>query len=254
MKSDYTIETKSVIGNRSAVLKQYYARYLTEVRGLSASSVRHYYDALNNISRRLKDKGLVKQDIYEIMDLDRLAAVRDILFADSEFIELNERGRRMYSAGLNNYYRFASGEEFVRNEVFAAKLDMPIAPEEPIIIEQTVWRRSNILRQHAFAFADFKCEIDNDHKSFVAESTRKPYMEGHHAIPMKLQSQFDKSLDVYANIVCLCPLCHRRIHYGMKDDRTRMMNHIYADRAERLAMSGIRLSKEEFLGIAVNRD
>ena len=58
--------------NRTSVLKEYYSRYLTEIRGLKDSSVRHYLDALNKISRRLKSKDIVKTDIYEIMDLNEL--------------------------------------------------------------------------------------------------------------------------------------------------------------------------------------
>lgn len=87
------------------MLKGYFFRYLTGVIGLSQSTVNHYYDALNNISRRLKEKGLVKSDIYEIANLEQLSAVREILYADSDFIETNNRGRRMYSAGLNNYFK-----------------------------------------------------------------------------------------------------------------------------------------------------
>ena len=116
--------------NRTEVLKEYYAQYLTEIRGLSKSSVKHYYDALNNISRRLKEKGLIQNDIYEIMDLEYLKKVRDVLYADPEFIELNERGRRMYSAGLNNYYRFATGEEFQEIKEQVVKLDIPLTAEE----------------------------------------------------------------------------------------------------------------------------
>ena len=52
--------------SNQSVLKTYYSKYLTDVRGLSNSSVAHYLDALNNISRRLKDKGLVSNDIYEV--------------------------------------------------------------------------------------------------------------------------------------------------------------------------------------------
>ena len=74
-----------------SILKEYYARYLIDVRNLKMSSVRHYFDALNNISKRLKEKNLVKRDIYEIGDLRRLLEIREILFRDSEFIELNER-------------------------------------------------------------------------------------------------------------------------------------------------------------------
>ena len=50
----------------NTVLKEYYARYLQDVRKLSRSTVHHYWDALNNISRRLKVMGLVQNDIYEI--------------------------------------------------------------------------------------------------------------------------------------------------------------------------------------------
>lgn len=36
-----------------AVLKEYYAKYLKDVRKVSDSTVKHYFDALNNISRYL---------------------------------------------------------------------------------------------------------------------------------------------------------------------------------------------------------
>ena len=49
----------------------------------------------------------------------------------------------------------------------------------------------------------------------------------------------------------LCPICHRKIHYGMKDDRKQMMNQIYVERIERLVNSGIVLSKEEFVNLVV---
>ena len=103
MKDKMVIEYQKDKDKPESILKEYYARYLIDVRNLKMSSVRHYFDALNNISKRLKEKNLVKRDIYEIGDLRRLLEIREILFRDSEFIELNERGKRMYSAGLNNY-------------------------------------------------------------------------------------------------------------------------------------------------------
>lgn len=250
--SKMTIEIQSKAPNHDAILKEYYARYLTDVRGISQSSVKHYFDALNNISRRLKSKNLVKTDIYEIQDIEQLGQVRDILYADPEFVELNERGRRMYSAGLNNYYRFASGEGFQEAKEKILLLDIPVEPESAIIIEQKTWKRSNIIRTQAIEYAGYACEIDNVHQTFVAEKTHKPYMESHHAIPMKMQSIFDKSLDVYANVVCLCPICHKRIHYGLKSDKQHMLDVIYAKRADRLANSGIRISKSEFTDLVVN--
>ena len=63
--SEISIEFTNSTGNRTSVLKEYYARYLIEIKGVKQSTVRHYYDALNNISSRLKEKGLIKENIYE---------------------------------------------------------------------------------------------------------------------------------------------------------------------------------------------
>ena len=247
---EYFFDKASGSTDRASSLKEYYARYLQAVRGLSLSSVRHYLDALNNISRRLASKHLVDTDIFEITDLDDLESVRDILYADPDFVELNERGKRMYSAGLNNYIRFASGEDY--KDLFSKmeKMDIPLKLKVPSVVPQTVWNRSNILRIQTLISADYKCEIDNYHETFIAEKTRKPYMESHHAIPMKQQPHFENSLDIYANLVCLCPICHRRIHYGIKSDRQDMIRTIYQKRSNRLANSGIILSQAEFIEFA----
>ncbi len=245
-------ETNISTSNRTLVLKEYYSRYLSEIRGVSQSSVNHYLDALKHISRRMKEKGWIAEDIYEITDLDYLNHLRELLYQDPDFVALNNRGNHMYSVGLNHYCNFASGTDLQNTKEQITKLDVPFEPEEPIVIPQTVYRRSNILRTQALNIADYSCEIDQAHQSFIAENTNKPYMEGHHAIPMRLQRQFDHSLDVYANIVCLCPLCHRKIHYGLIEDRKNMMQKIYYDRADRLANSGIRLSSEEFTSIVID--
>ena len=246
-----TFIEKQENGNRKSVLKEYYERYLQEIRGLSDSSVKHYFDALNNISRRLKDKGLVQQDIYEIEDLDRLNIVRELLYADPDFIILNERGKRMYSSGLNNYCRFAEGEGFGELKPKMMALDVPIEPETPVVVEQTIWKRSGILRAQAIEMANYTCELNSSHETFMSEKTHKPYMEGHHALPMNFQKDISVNLDVYANIVCLCPVCHRRIHYGLKDDRAMMIGKIYDSRVSRLANCGIEMSKKDFIDAAI---
>ncbi len=156
----------------------------------------------------------------------------------------------MYSAGLNNYLRFASGDGFREIHCGIELMDTPIPLEEAIRDERTVWRRSEIIRIQAIELASYSCEINHSHQSFVSESTNKPYMEGHHAIPMNAQDHFNVSLDVYANIVCLCPICHRRIHYGIRDERVGMIQQIYDKRFARLARSGLAMSKDEFVDIA----
>jgi 5-methylcytosine-specific restriction protein A len=64
MERDIEIEIGKLIKKNDSVLKEYYARYLIGVRNNKISTVKHYFDALNNISRRLKEKNLIKTDIY----------------------------------------------------------------------------------------------------------------------------------------------------------------------------------------------
>ena len=48
------------------VLKEYYIRYLKQVRGNSDSSVNHYIGALQTISKYLVERGKIANTIYEI--------------------------------------------------------------------------------------------------------------------------------------------------------------------------------------------
>ena len=105
-------------------------------------------------------------------------------------------------------------------------------------------------KEQALEFAQYKCEVDSGHITFIAAATMKPYMEGHHAVPMKEQNNFDVSLDVYANIVCLCPICHRLLHYGKVSQKREVLEQIYIARDDRLQNSGIYLTKDQFLNIA----
>ena len=68
---------------------------------------------------------------------------------------------------------------------------------------------------------------------------------------MKMQDKFEHSLDVYANIICLCPLCHKRIHFGVKKDRQLLITKLYNERAERLVNSGLDINREEFVKMAM---
>lgn len=88
-------------------------------------------------------------------------------------------------------------------------------------------------------------------KQGLIQSTHKPYIEGHHIIPMVMQPSFDHSLDVYANIICLCPICHRKIHLGIKEDRKDMLKEIYDQRGGRFEKSGLRVTGDEFIELGL---
>ena len=112
--------------------------------------------------------------------------------------------------------------------------------------KKNIVSRSTIIKTQAIKSAKYTCEIDKRHQTFIAKSSGNPYMEGHYAIPMMKQRHFENSLDIYANVVCLCPICHRLLHYAVDSNKEILVKKIYVDRADRLANSGIKLSRDEF--------
>ena len=233
------------------VLRTYYIRYLKEIRKVSDSSVKHYQDALRYISKYLVQKNMLQESVYEIQNIGELEVIRTFLYSDADFIALDKRGHQMYSAGFNNYYKFACGEGFtnIHQQIGLLDTEVPIAGKQTII--QRLWKRSSIIKIQSIESAGYLCEIDTRHKTFTAKTTGYQYMEGHHILPMKMQDKFTKSLDVYANIICVCPICHRLLHYGIDKDKEILLEKIYFDRAERLAISGLPIAKEDFKRLAM---
>ena len=96
--------------------------------------------------------------------------------------------------------------------------------------------------------ANYLCEFDSNHKTFIKDRDGTQYMEAHHIIPMAYQGLFkDASLDVPANIVSLCCNCHRFIHYGNKKERTIALKLLYDMRINELKAAGIDISFKELV-------
>lgn len=120
----------------------------------------------------------------------------------------------------------------------------------PISLPNKAERTLNVIERNpakakgALLLSNYKCNINSNHESFISRNNH-PYMEAHHLIPISAQDDFNVSLDVDANIVCLCPNCHKKLHYGnnIKDD----LYKLYSSRKELLKESGIDISFEELL-------
>ena len=95
--------------------------------------------------------------------------------------------------------------------------------------------------------ADFKCEIDQQHLSFMSQRTGQNFVEAHHLFPMGAQVKFQVSLDVPENIVALCPTCHRLLHHGLRDDKKPILKSLWARRSADLASRGINHAPAELL-------
>ena len=121
---------------------------------------------------------------------------------------------------------------------------IPLEKPNKILGERVSFKRNLETAKKSIVLANYKCDLDKSHISFITKSG-KPYMEAHHLVPLSTQDYFENSLDVDANVVCLCPNCHRKLHCGedIEDDLRRLYN----ERITNLKQSGIDVSFEELI-------
>ncbi|MCQ6281610.1 hypothetical protein [Bacillus sp. EB600] len=107
--------------------------------------------------------------------------------------------------------------------------------------------RNPVYSKRAITSAKYLCEIDANHKDFISKVTGQNYVEAHHLIPMEYQDDFDKSIDIEANIVSLCVSCHKKLHHAVFEEKEEVLKTLYNNRTDRLRKCGINLREENLL-------
>lgn len=228
---------------------------------------------MRNIERISEDLGEYTQkevNLYKKsspIDIDR---IKHEYFSIDIFKVKDLKRHREYSSALSNYKSFAEDlekkqsfragflieeEKYQINIVNALKfnpinpetiIDIPVEkPEYMKIGNNKIWKRNPKVASTAVANSNFLCEFNNDHQHFISRFNQKNYVEAHHIIPMKFQEEYDISLDVYPNIISLCLICHKKLHYGAFIDKKEIIEKLYMDRINRLNDCGIYLTVDE---------
>lgn len=114
----------------------------------------------------------------------------------------------------------------------AKQKKLPLAKEPTLsYCKNTKYGRDPYVTAYAINEANFQCEIDPTHNTFISESNGYPYVEGHHLVPMAQQKKFKSfSLDIYPNVVALCPNCHRLVHHGKWEDKKEFLENLFQRR------------------------
>lgn len=130
------------------------------------------------------------------------------------------------------------------------------APNRKVLFENQISGKKVLrnpqLAKSAIIVADYQCEVDSEHQTFLNKHG-KPYMEGHHLIPCTVnnakenEEQFNKNIDCKENIVSLCPICHRAIHMGNRDEKRRVLSILISKRLPILKKIGINITEEYLL-------
>ncbi|MDI9497102.1 MAG: hypothetical protein QM270_01280 [Bacillota bacterium] len=130
------------------------------------------------------------------------------------------------------------------------------APNRKVVFENQISGKKVLrnpqLAKSAIIAADYQCEVDSEHQTFLNKHG-KPYMEGHHLIPCtvknarEIEEQFRRNIDCKENIVSLCPICHRAIHLGNRDEKRRVLTNLFSKRQPILNEIGINITEQDLL-------
>jgi 5-methylcytosine-specific restriction protein A len=99
----------------------------------------------------------------------------------------------------------------------------------------------------ALQAAGYLCENTPEHLTFTHRLGHH-FMEAHHLIPLAFQSDFEYSLDVISNVICLCPNCHRAFHLAAGNLKDELIKKFIELRAHFLAQQGITITVEQLRG------
>lgn len=128
--------------------------------------------------------------------------------------------------------------------------DEPKDKQYPVIDQSGTakYLRDPKVTAEALNRANFKCEFNNDHKTFITKVSGESYMESHHLIPINQSNLFGYSIDIPANVCSLCPNCHRAIYLATDEVKKEILLKLYEQRKDRLEKSGINISAEQLMG------
>jgi 5-methylcytosine-specific restriction enzyme A len=243
--------------------KETFAKWLGTHTDLQEYAIKRYSRAIETLSLELEDFGLQRINLFNLTDITFI----DTILSNPEFNKKNDKGHRMYSTALKHFKKYIeySYESELQAELFKEEQEFEkYLTENPTDVSRAniedkpkdkpnyrsvnskkVWSRNPKYASEAVADADYLCEFVNQHKHFISKFNQKNYVEAHHLIPMQFQDQFECSLDIHANIVSICLVCHKQIHFGLFEDKKVILEKLFNSRKERLKASGINISLDE---------
>jgi len=213
-------------------------------RTMSFASFKYYLNHIgsdNGLDALKVAIGTVKQNIeYYETSHSRMVGVRQL-------IESIEQG---LGEPLSIFVTEAQYQKAVREQA-ETKYKEPLGhqPPPPKINNGVIasYQRNPVVAKEALRKVDFTCEISPLHSTFKTTKNLS-YVEAHHLVPICKQGDFAASLDVLANIVSLCPSCHKLLHHGRPEDKKDYLSKLYSERTEMLNEKGISVNEKKLFG------
>lgn len=229
--------------------KESFEIFLTD-KYKSKKTTKNYISGINTASKEITNLLNDNVNIYNISNKDVIHEFREMFLHNEHLRAKNSRGKRMYTAALSAYIKFLSS--FYSNQdtihITHEIIYKPKSKGEFRIEEgKKQWKRNSTIVNNVLVSNNYMCEYDPSHISFISHKTNNNYVEGHHLIPMSYQDNFEHSLDTEANVISLCPVCHRLLHFGIFEDKINILEKLYKSRYDKLSLTGINITFNDLL-------
>ena len=229
----YYFEKKKNIDSFTNRFNQYFKKDLSTATVLFELSRIKNVDPANNVQDARQDEYVTLWEYYIVND--RIQELRSFYksFKHGDFIYKEDN-----LPDEDEKIPFT-----VRKSDF--KMDEPEAPPANYEHGIKAYKRHREVVLNSLALAGYICEAECGTELFYRKDGKTYYTEAHHIIPLCYQKDFKYSLDTEANVVSLCPRCHRLLHYGM--DYEDLLNKLYKKRVTRLEKCGTVITFEQLL-------
>lgn len=235
-------------------------------------------DGSKNPGRLIKDKdGSIRHCGYCI-ESDTLYDLRSLPLQEKFIIRIADynsqmfRKQRFYKGTykeldekiiqyLENYLEASTrDEDFIEQESIqmaflpkdGGKDSFKAEPEYTVGTNGKAVKKRHYLAKQVLHNSNYKCAVCAAHETFPTKYGA-PYMEGHHLIPCtpsnakRFWEKNKANIDCIENIVCICPTCHRRIHFGSDADKREVIEKLYEVKKAELENAGIDIGIEELV-------
>ncbi len=154
---------------------------------------------------------------------------------------------------IDEYFTEFEPDEDYQKRVQQATPQIPSRTRQKPKYTEQQGHRKLVTRPELAAFclaqAKYRCEANFEHTTFTSKVSGKNYVEAHHLIPLKYQPKFEFALDNQANIIALCPNCHRLLHHATATEKNIFLRELYNEKRESMLMDmGIEVTVDDVLG------
>lgn len=159
------------------------------------------FGIIKNITYNKKQNN-TKCELVNISYFKNKKIKKNILKLTSSNTNLSENFIKTYA----NCYT-SSIEKYLIPDSSNNKIEKKVIPSKTKS-EIIRFNRNSKIKENVLKRAKDKCELCNSKAPFI-KNNGEPYFEIHHLIPLA-----EGGLDTESNTTCLCPNCHKELHYG----------------------------------------